>query len=141
MRPPWAQAEPDFLDSCSRCGDCVRLCPEAVLIQGDGGYPEINPGAGECSFCRVCVDHCTPQALRLHTGRPWQWHAEVSDHCLAASGIVCQSCKDVCPTAAISFAAGASVAVPRLDSEACSACGACLPICPAQAISLYEIAT
>src|SRR5690242_5341502 len=27
VRPPGARQEQDFLDTCSRCGECVRACP------------------------------------------------------------------------------------------------------------------
>src|SRR5437868_5956617 len=34
LRPPGALAEPQFLDTCSRCGNCVSACP-AHCIQID----------------------------------------------------------------------------------------------------------
>lgn len=31
VRPPGALAEPEFLDRCIRCGQCMRICPTGVL--------------------------------------------------------------------------------------------------------------
>jgi ferredoxin len=30
LRPPGAIAEPDFLATCTRCGDCAKACPHHV---------------------------------------------------------------------------------------------------------------
>ncbi|MPN29793.1 hypothetical protein SDC9_177246 [bioreactor metagenome] len=68
MRPPWALAEGDFIDRCTRCNDCVSACPTHILLAGDGGYPTIDFRAGECTFCSDCVASCQPQAL-LRAGR------------------------------------------------------------------------
>ncbi len=136
MRPPWALSEADFIDACTRCGDCVRACPQRVLGVGDGGFPEVVAAAGECTFCGDCVDLCQPRALQRTSARAWHWRAEIGQDCLTHAGVVCQSCRDACPTGAIRFAASAAVAQPLLQADHCTACGACVPLCPAQAIQL-----
>lgn len=136
MRPPWALAEAEFVDACTRCGDCVRACSERILAPGDGGYPQVRAGAGECTFCGDCERACIARALdRSRVERAWRWQARVDTRCLTQAGIVCQSCRDACPEHAIRFPP-ARVPAPQVDASRCSACGACVPACPAQAIAL-----
>lgn len=140
MRPPWALAEPEFLESCTRCGDCVRACPQRVLGLGDGGFPVLLARAGECTFCRACVDACAPAALRADRDRAWNWVVEVDARCLTHSGIVCQSCRDACAPRAIRFQPSRAVAQPQIDGDRCNACGACVAVCPAAAIAFRPLA-
>lgn len=141
-RPPWALEEVAFTEACSRCGDCLRVCPEAVLRVGDGGFPEIDIGAGECTFCADCVGACTTGALDLERGLRSVWRAEIGSACLGHAGVVCQSCRDACPERALSFPLVAAtvgspgIAVPRLDSGRCTGCAACIAVCPADTITL-----
>jgi ferredoxin-type protein NapF len=133
-RPPRALSEALFLQACSRCDDCVRACPERVLVRGDGGFPELRWGGGECTFCAACVDACAPKALDELLGELWPWRATVGQACFGHRGIVCKSCGDVCPTRAIRFATGSHL--PSLDTSQCSGCGACVGVCPAAAITM-----
>lgn len=57
--------------------------------------------------------------------------------CFATSGIVCQSCADQCPEAAIRFRPQlGGVPQPVLQAASCTGCGACVAGCPAGAIRL-----
>lgn len=139
MRPPWALAENDFLDACTRCADCVEACPEGILAKGDGGFPERLRTRGECTFCAACVEACAPRALSRDSGRAWDWTVRIDEACLAQAGIVCFACREACPERAIALPPRlGQVAAPVLDEARCSACGACVSICPAQAIALVE---
>jgi ferredoxin-type protein NapF len=138
MRPPWSIDEARFLDTCSRCLDCVSACPERVLGRGDGGFPEIIQGAGECSFCGSCVTACAPAALVRSDAAPWAWTARIADDCLMRAGIVCYSCRDVCPQRAISLPMGRAIALPSIDIDRCTGCGACVGPCPSSAIQMKE---
>lgn len=137
-RPPGSGTESEFLDACSRCGACSLACPEGIVLRGDGGYPVLDFQRGECSFCARCIDSCQPGAL-LHTLlESWAWRARINSNCLTHAGVVCQSCRDACPSAAIGFPPQLGVATPRLSLEACSGCGACVAACPAAAISMQQ---
>jgi ferredoxin-type protein NapF len=137
LRPPWALAENEFLEACTRCGACLEHCPGHVLVRGAGGFPEFDPRRGECTFCGDCVRVCEPRALdRELATLPWVHRAVVGDACFARRGIVCSSCRDACPERAIAFDPARPVPTPVIDTEQCSGCGACIGVCPASAIDL-----
>ncbi len=139
VRPPWALAEPRFLEACTRCAACVEHCPEQVLAIGEGGYPQFDARRGECTFCGACADACADHALDRDTvSPPSPWKAQVRlDDCLAARGVVCASCADACPEHAIRLRpATGGLHTLALDEDACTGCGACVASCPAQAVAL-----
>lgn len=140
IRPPWALAEDEFIERCTRCADCIGACPTRIVAKGSGGFPQIDFSCGECTFCGRCASGCHAGALRFEPDRsPWQLVATIADRCLALNRIVCRSCGDACDAHAIRFGARAGgVAVPELAPERCSGCGACFGICPVNAIEISE---
>jgi ferredoxin-type protein NapF len=138
IRPPWSQSEDHFTALCTRCGACSAACPEGIIQAGDGGFPEINFILGECSFCGACADACpAPLFDRSDTARPWELTAIIGETCFATRGIVCRSCQDVCPHAAIRFTlAPGGIAHAHVDAGSCTGCGACVSACPAGAIAI-----
>lgn len=144
IRPPWSIPENAFIECCTRCGECIRVCPQRILESGRGGFPQVDFSRGECLFCGSCVESCTPRALTgwspVGDGRiPWAVRAHIEDNCLAQRGVECRSCADHCGTRAIRFRlAAGGVAQPALDPAACNGCGACYSVCPAQAIVLDQ---
>ena len=138
LRPPWALAENDFIDRCTRCNDCLKACPQDILVSGDGGYPSIDFTRGECTFCADCLSACQPQALLRRDGEPpWPYKAAAGEACLARQQVECRSCGDFCPEGALRFPARAGgPALPVLLEDRCTGCGACLAPCPTAAISI-----
>lgn len=139
LRPPGAVAEDEFIDLCSRCGDCLNACPEQIIIAGDGGFPELSFSSDGCTGCAECIDACKPSAL-VRGVSVWpvgEW--SVSDQCLPQKGVSCQSCKDACDEQAIQFPMTQATPVPSLQPDLCTACGACVSVCPTDAISINPI--
>lgn len=137
LRPPWALPGSAFARACTGCVACVDACPEQVLVLRKG-KAVFDPERGECSFCHACVDACAPGALRDEgKDAPWIQGAVVDDACLGARGVVCASCRDACPAAAILIPPAARGAA-CIDADACTGCGACVAVCPTDAIHLHQ---
>jgi ferredoxin-type protein NapF len=63
----------------------------------------------------------------------------MTSDCLAARGVVCRSCGDSCPHAAIRFWPRiGGPALPEILDDACTGCGACVGVCPVSAIEVRE---
>lgn len=139
LRLPWALEERIFTDHCTRCGDCLRACPEQIIVKGDGGFPQVDFRAGGCSFCHACVDVCQQPVFRLE-GEPWQALAQINQQCLTQQQVFCQNCKDACDARAIQFRFGANgISHPHINSDTCTGCGACVAPCPTQAIHIQPV--
>lgn len=139
LRPPWALTEPMFASVCTRCGDCLKACPEEILVKGTGGFPRVDFNRGACTFCGRCVDSCTAGALRRETEtvEPWSYRARIGAGCLALNRTVCRSCGEACDARAIRFQLRpGGVAAPRVADDACTGCGACVSACPVRAIQM-----
>jgi ferredoxin-type protein NapF len=141
VRPPWSLPEAEFIDRCTRCNDCLKACPNQIIVIGDGGFPSIDFSLGECTFCGDCVNACTAGAFDINTPAPWHLHIQIDDSCLASHQTFCMACIDACPEQAIRLRYTAAVPVPEIDTSLCTGCGACLAPCPTQAISLHPIET
>jgi len=138
IRPPWALPEAEFSDRCTRCNECLTVCPTHILVVGDGGYPTVDFRAGECTFCGDCVTACQPQALqRGEDQAAWPYKAEIGPTCLPRQGVECRVCGDFCEARAIRFKPrlGGSP-LPELDPALCTGCGACVAPCPSAAIKI-----
>ena len=126
IRPPGALPEDEFLDRCTRCGECLRVCktnglqPAALEAGLEGLWtPHLVPRIGYCvRDCTLCGQACPSGAIeRLTLPRK---HAAVIgkaviDHsrCIPWLGWAtgdqadcnCAVCEEVCPvpTKAIRF--------------------------------------
>jgi len=74
IRPPGSLAEEEFLKRCTKCGQCMRVCPTNVIQPGgiEGGLenlwtPALNNriGSSGCQLnCVACGQVCPTSAIR-----------------------------------------------------------------------------
>ncbi len=58
-------------DKCTRCGQCIKLCPVENIIFGNedcGGFPEFQDS---CNFCMRCYNFCPTQAI-MYNSKPFR---------------------------------------------------------------------
>lgn len=137
IRPPWALEGEEFFKKCSCCRQCLDECPEKILVTDRFGYPLVDFRAGECTFCGICAASCPAGALVDKGQEPWHHKAHIDGSCLNAKTTLCRTCGEECETRAISYPwQKEGFALPLLELERCTGCGACLRLCPVQAITM-----
>ena len=155
LRPPGALDEEAFLNTCVRCGECMKVCIQNALqpVYLEQGLesvftPRLLPRPGYCEFnCTLCGQVCPTGALeRLSLAEK---HAFVigravfdKNRCLPyAAATPCIVCEEHCPVSekAIQFeqvsAAGpdgrpVSLKRPYVVTDRCIGCGICENVCP-----------
>ncbi|MDP6779106.1 MAG: 4Fe-4S dicluster domain-containing protein [Candidatus Latescibacteria bacterium] len=121
IRPPGSVAEPDFLERCIKCDQCIRVCPTNVLQPAmfesgvEGVWtPIMNMKMGYCELnCTLCGQVCPTGAIqkigipqKLGLGEfadlgPVKTGTAFYDRgrCLPwAMDTPCVVCEEVCPT-------------------------------------------
>ncbi|HEV8382318.1 MAG TPA: 4Fe-4S dicluster domain-containing protein, partial [Gemmatimonadales bacterium] len=100
FRPPSAADEVAFVAACTRCGDCIDVCPVHAILKmpanGGGlaaGTPYIDPTTRACIACEdmPCAAACETGAL---TKIPWdQVHMGILEldpqRCITFQGAAC----------------------------------------------------
>ncbi len=137
IRPPGSVADQQFVETCSRCGECVRMCPvQCIKMDYSGesgnGVPYIDPDADACVLCEglMCQSYC-PSAVILPTPREQinmglaVWH---ENSCLRLTGQECTICIDKCPIG--SNAIRLTEGKIEVGSPGCVGCGMCQRECP-----------
>jgi ferredoxin-type protein NapG len=137
LRPPGALSEREFLDACSRCGECVRVCPaQCIKLDYSGGKgkgaPYIEPDAMPCVLCSslACMNNCPSGALPLTPLLQIDMGTAVwNEHlCVRSHGEDCTKCVDHCPVGTMALELiGNRV---HVIEEGCTGCGVCQNNCP-----------
>ncbi len=136
LRPPGALAEPDFLQACTRCGECIEACPHDAIrsathrLRAAAGTPVVEPQRAPCLLCEdfPCVASCEPRALRGDALAVLGVARVQALDCLNRLGSPCSVCVERCPVpGAIAFAGD----VPEVEESLCTGCGQCQHACPA----------
>jgi ferredoxin-type protein NapG len=146
LRPPGALPEQRFRDTCSKCGDCVNVCPaQCIKIDPNGslgaGVPYIDIDTMPCVLCDglLCMHNCPTGALvptpigEIDMGTA-VWHRET---CVRTRGEDCTICVDKCPIG--------SMAIELRDGDVhvieagCTGCGVCQHDCPTSPKSIAVV--
>jgi len=157
IRPPGALAEKQFVNSCVRCGNCMKVCitnglQPVMLESGLEGVwtPQLVPEIGYCEYkCNLCGNVCPTGAIaKLSLDKKINTMLGIAEidktKCIAwAEDKECLVCEEHCPVAdkAIKIVeesvGGKRVGKPVVDERLCIGCGICqnkCPVRPARAI-------
>lgn len=145
LRPPGALPEPDFLNTCYRCGACADSCPakciQLSLVADDErrGTPFIDPDIAACVICDdlACMKACPSGALKLvdrfdiRIGLAAVRH----DLCVRSRGEECRVCVERCPLGETAIRVDASGRIEVVNpsnaaGRGCVGCGICQHYCP-----------
>lgn len=136
LRPPGAVAEADFLESCTRCGDCASACPHDAIREAPARLreahrtPIVDPLASPCQMCEdlPCISACDTGALRPEAPAALGTARVAPLDCLNRLSTLCSVCVEHCPVpGAIDFVGD----VPEVNESLCTGCGICQHVCPA----------
>ena len=118
IRPPGALPENQFLSACTRCAECMKVCPTnglqpALLETGPEGFwtPLLVPAIGPCAEkCTACGDVCPTHAIRSFSWQDKRYKLKLGlanvnqSTCIAWNGgRDCVVCAEVCPYSAVVF--------------------------------------
>ena len=140
LRPPGALPEAEFLETCHRCGNCVKNCPaNAIFPLAESAQPDlantpyIDPDEQPCVICDslACMYVCPSGALQPVYAEDIKIGLAVfnGETCLRTKEVACTYCIDTCPIGedAIHLTAGGVVEVIE---SGCTGCGVCQYACP-----------
>jgi ferredoxin len=55
-----------YEEKCTGCGQCLIVCPHAVLARSNGRMAVVNRDA--CMECGACVRNCPAEAIQVQVG-------------------------------------------------------------------------
>ncbi|MDD5482311.1 MAG: 4Fe-4S binding protein [Kiritimatiellae bacterium] len=146
VRPPGAVREDIFTGLCARCGNCINVCPENIIVPDFGASglrglltPVLKYDRGHyCNeWCAKCLRACPTSAIRRFSPEQKRLLAIGTAHidkslCLAWNDRQdCMVCQEFCPYQAVSIVKHEGVNCPEVREEICRGCGACESQCPA----------
>jgi ferredoxin-type protein NapG len=131
LRPPGAADEALFLERCTKCGDCAKVCPYgSITFHPQNGTPVIFADQMPCYLCEdvPCIAACATEALLPVEGREQiRMGLAVVSHRICTAGQGCHACASKCPTDALSMDFGTQRLV--VTTERCVGCGLCEQVC------------
>ena len=140
FRPPGAAPEVAFVAACTRCGDCIDVCPVHAIVKAPAnaglaaGTPYIEPTMQACIVCEdmPCAAACETGALVVPSDMWASIHMGIleldTDRCITFQGQACGVCARSCPVGERALAVD-DRGHPVLKPEGCVGCGVCVTAC------------
>ena len=131
LRPPGAAEDALFLERCTQCGDCIKVCPPGAIVAHEhDATPVLFADRSPCLLCEdfPCIAACQTGALRPIGGiTDVRMGVAVVSHRLCTAGQGCHACVSKCPTHAL----GMDFESMQLAvvAGACVGCGMCEMVC------------
>ncbi len=137
IRPPGAVHEEKFLALCTKCDECIKVCPHESIrkLNKDfdiaDGTPIIVPEETPCYLCEdyACIKACKDGALvavkdseDVEMGKAYINES----NCMAYGAQFCEQCVRNCPVPDAIYLADNKPVVRR---EKCVGCGVCENVC------------
>lgn len=143
-RPPGSLVEKEFLKFCTRCYQCIDICPADALKPTsifDGisnlGTPVLD--VNKCIFCQECMRVCPTGAIQKIPKDEIDIGNAVIDRttCLAwTDQRRCKNCYKACSYDAIELEDRKN---PVVIEDKCTGCGACERRCPTDPKSIVTV--
>ena len=131
LRPPGAVEEALFLERCTQCGDCAKVCPfGSITFHPQNGTPVIFADQMPCYLCEdvPCFAACATEGLFPGEGRAGiRMGLAAVSHRVCTAGQGCHACASKCPTDALSMDFDTQRLV--VTTERCVGCGLCEHVC------------
>ena len=146
IRPPGAIPEEEFLNTCIRCSECMKVCITNTLQPSllEGGLegiwtPKADLRLAACEqTCNLCGKVCPTRAIR-DLDLEEKNHAKIGtaviikEKCLVwEQDKVCLICDEQCPYNAIVFKTVEGFRRPFVIENRCNGCGFCEHKCPVE---------
>ncbi len=146
VRPPGALPEAAFLAACTRCGDCITVCPVAAITRVGSdhglasGTPLLQPALDACVMCAdmPCAGACPTGALEVPPDGWARVHfasVAIDDRCITNRDVECGVCARVCPAGPDAIHIDTD-GHPRIGA-ACTGCGICVAACVTEPSSIH----
>ena len=140
LRPPGALPESEFLETCHRCGNCVKNCPANAIFSLEESTqphlvntPYIDPDEQPCVICDslACMYVCPSGALQPVYAEDIKIGLAVfnAETCLRTKEVACTYCIDTCPIGSDAIHLTADGVVEVIE-PGCTGCGVCQYACP-----------
>ncbi|MCP5004124.1 MAG: 4Fe-4S dicluster domain-containing protein [Planctomycetes bacterium] len=137
IRPPGAVNEKEFLSLCTKCDECIRVCPHKSIRRVNDasdisdGTPVIRPEETPCYLCEgfPCISACREGALVAVEDKSdvRMGKASINEtHCMAWGAQFCEHCMRSCPVPGAIYQEENR---PFVDREKCIGCGICENVC------------